>query len=369
MIGERHIGQVVDPYRVVQAQGLVAAAPGVSRLFQGVDDQGRHAQALHARAQRQTALTAADDQAIGLRFVAQGLAGLFAFVGPGRAALDRLVVDAFGPTAAAGLLEALQFEQGRHQGPGLAVAQADMALAAPGSCFKIEPALHHAVGEARLVPGLDRHGRDRVQLLLQHGANFALAIHRGDVPGEANEVAPKTFVRREQRGHRRDVARGQGLLESGQPISNDLGGGRIRHDALNSSNEPTAKDTKTFISCITNSDGRPASIPDSPAIGTRQQKCTGNMIFACDFSWSPISPIEIDNIFKFQLVIHERNKDSNAWEIKAKAKALACHVAVKIYSVTEQSSPDTASDAVFEAPLCDRPLGRHTLGRGLRGWT
>ncbi len=70
MIGERQIGEVVEPDRVVQVEGLVALAPGVARALVGVDHQGRDPEPLQARGQGQAVLASADDQAVGLTVMA-----------------------------------------------------------------------------------------------------------------------------------------------------------------------------------------------------------------------------------------------------------------------------------------------------------
>ena len=65
MVGKRQIRQMVVPDRVVQAQGLVAPSPCVSRAFEAIDHQGGNTQAFQPRRQADAALSTADYQAIG----------------------------------------------------------------------------------------------------------------------------------------------------------------------------------------------------------------------------------------------------------------------------------------------------------------
>src|SRR3546814_12840399 len=71
MVGERQIGHVVVPDGVVQAERLVALAPGIARPLVLLDDDGGNAEALQPRAQRDAALAAADDDALGLARMAE----------------------------------------------------------------------------------------------------------------------------------------------------------------------------------------------------------------------------------------------------------------------------------------------------------
>ena len=53
---------MVVPDRIVQAERLVALAPGIARPLVRIDDQRRHADPLQPCAQPDAALPAADDQ-------------------------------------------------------------------------------------------------------------------------------------------------------------------------------------------------------------------------------------------------------------------------------------------------------------------
>ena len=66
VVRERQVGQVVVPDRVVQHERLVAVPPRVAGARVLLQDDGRHAEALQPRAERDAALSAADDDAIGL---------------------------------------------------------------------------------------------------------------------------------------------------------------------------------------------------------------------------------------------------------------------------------------------------------------
>ncbi len=70
-VGELDVRQVVVPDRVVQAERLVALAPGVAGALVALDDDRRHAELAQPRAERDAALPAADDHDLGLRLVAE----------------------------------------------------------------------------------------------------------------------------------------------------------------------------------------------------------------------------------------------------------------------------------------------------------
>jgi hypothetical protein len=91
---------------------------------------------------------------------------------------------------------ALQFGGGGQQGPDLAVAQAQVALAAGDAGLQQDPALGHAIGlrwcligiQAQLYRSQLRH------LRLQHGADLLAAFQGLDVPGEGDQVAPVAIL-------------------------------------------------------------------------------------------------------------------------------------------------------------------------------
>ncbi|MNX53265.1 hypothetical protein D3C86_839570 [compost metagenome] len=196
VLGEGDVRQVVVPDRVVQAQRLIALSPAVAGALVLFDDDGGHVQLAQARAQRDAALAAADDQHIWLGLVAQfGRFPLALFL-PGLAVAAAAVLGALGPAHAAGLLVPLQFGHGGEQGPDFAVLDSDVAVAARKIGVDVEPALQEAVGVGhglRVVPG-KAHRLDMPQLLLQHVADLVAAFQGAQVPAEQHQVAPIAFV-------------------------------------------------------------------------------------------------------------------------------------------------------------------------------
>src|SRR4029079_5523471 len=71
VLGELDVRQVVVPDRVVQAERLVALAPGVAGALVALDDDRRHSELAEPRAERDPALAAADDDDVGLRRMAE----------------------------------------------------------------------------------------------------------------------------------------------------------------------------------------------------------------------------------------------------------------------------------------------------------
>ena len=209
VIGKRQVRQVVVPDRIVQAERLVAIAPCVARPSIAVDDQGGHTEPLQARAERDTALPAADHQHVGLAVVAQFPCIGVAAVGPGHSVLEGAVLRAVLARRPLLLLEALQFQQRREEGPGLAVLQPDMTRAA---------ALRGLEGE----PARSSREREGVGLHLgkpgpEHVRHRRAALQRHDIPGEGDEVAPVAVVGK-QRRRRIDVRSLQGGRKLGKPL-------------------------------------------------------------------------------------------------------------------------------------------------------
>ena len=150
MVGERQVGQVVVPDRVVQAEGLVAVAPGVARALVLLDDDGRHAQPPQPRAERDAALPAADDEHVGLVVVAQRAASCSSCAparscGPGDAVLGAL--DAVPPFFSSKPLSSVIVVSSVQHLP----FQAQMAAAARRGGLEGEPGLGHAVGLGGLL--------------------------------------------------------------------------------------------------------------------------------------------------------------------------------------------------------------------------
>ena len=229
VVGELQVGQVVVPDRVVQAERLVAVAPLVAGAGVLVDDQARHPQLAQPGPEADAALAAADDEHVGLRRRAQALGLGLAALLPRGAALVGAVLGAARPPVALGLLEALQLVERGEEGPRAVGAVLLLQAQQPGA-----PADGRLEGEPRgddpAVLGGRLAGREggRAGALEGRGEQVAHALgvlDRGDVPRERDQVAPPA-LRGEHRGGPVDVARGQGLLEGGQPGVGALRGRR-----------------------------------------------------------------------------------------------------------------------------------------------
>ena len=202
-----------------------------------VDDDRRHAEALQARAKRNAALAAADDQAIGLTAERR--------VRPPRAPCARAqvlrplhdaVLHALLARRAALFLKSLQFGHRGQQRPAFFAFEANIALAAADRRFECEPAFGDPFLFARLI--LDRPMR-RLHIRkarAQHLRDRRPAFKRLDVPGEGDEIAPKAILV-EQVYDGVDVRGAQRLIEFFQPARNALG----RHHCLPSTCPPAAR--------------------------------------------------------------------------------------------------------------------------------
>ncbi len=215
---ERQVGQVVVPDRVVQAQGLVAAAPLVPGAGVAVHDDGGDVELAQPGTQGDAALPAADDQHVGLAGVAE-LGGLGrAALQPGLPVLVRPVLGAHRPVPARLLLVTRQLVQRGQQGPRRAVLEAQVAAAAPHGGLELDPGLgdtpsprgrgpllHAEPGRVHPLQHLDQARPDRLR-----------PLGGGDVPGEGDQVPPEALGPEESdRGI--DVACGQRRLELLQP--------------------------------------------------------------------------------------------------------------------------------------------------------
>ena len=176
--GEGHIGQVVVPDRVVQAQRFVPVAPRIPGPCVFLDDDRRHTQLPQPRTKRDTALTATDNDNLGLGFIAQIRSLIGAGFGPGLATLFDLMRHALGPGRAPSFLVALEFLERGQQRPDFAVANADMAMAAPGFGFKVDERLFKPAAITGHFPRRNRKPMrfDRAQLCGQHGYNRRLPL-------------------------------------------------------------------------------------------------------------------------------------------------------------------------------------------------
>ncbi len=195
---------MVVPDGVVQAQRFIALAPAVAGTGVFLDDDGGDIELAQARTQRDAALAAADDDAIGLARVAQFCRFLFALFQPAAAVRARAMLGAHRTAAALGFFKALQFTHGGEQGPDLAVADADEAHAARHLRFHRDPALQHATGLAGVFAVGDADG-DRLhgaQLGGQHGGDLFAAFQGFQVPGKQHQVAPVAVLFEQLRGAR-----------------------------------------------------------------------------------------------------------------------------------------------------------------------
>ncbi len=128
------------------------------------------------------------------------------------------------------LLVALEFRHRRQQRPDAAVLEADEAVAARDFCLEGDPDFEHAVrfrGDLALgdAPVARLHA---LQAMGEHVADLVAPLHRLDVPGEGDEIAP-VAVRGEHVSRGVDVACGQGGLEFPEKGRNPRIGRCVEH--------------------------------------------------------------------------------------------------------------------------------------------
>src|ERR1700730_11869971 len=95
-----------------------------------------------------------------------------------------------------------------------------MTQAAAGRRLELDPALDDSIrlsGLAQFVRNRETRRLHMLQRLAEHGAHAFVTLHRDDVPGEGDQVAP-VAVLDEEAGRRLDVPGGQGLFEVCQPV-------------------------------------------------------------------------------------------------------------------------------------------------------
>ena len=195
VLREVDVGQMIVPDRVVQAERLVAVAPGIAGAGVLLDDDGGHAELAQPRAERDAALAAADDEHVGLGLKAEPLGFLVAQFLPGFGAGIDAVPGAERPGEASLFLMTFQFDHRCQKRPDLAVLDADQAVAARGLGLERDPAFGYAAGFGRALPLGDfpvarlcaRNAR------AEHVADLIAAFHGLDIPGEGDEVAPVAF--------------------------------------------------------------------------------------------------------------------------------------------------------------------------------
>ena len=225
-----HIGQVVVPDGIVQAERLVALAPAVARPVVLFEDDRRHAELAQPRAERDAALPAADDDGVGLLLVAERALLVLALLLPGLRAEVLPVLGAERAGEAGFLLMALELGKGRQQGPDQAVLEAHQAITAPGRRLERDPAFQHAVRlRRRLAAGNAPAGRlGRGKLCLQHVAHLIAALDGLDVPGEGDEVAPIAILGKEI-DRIVDAATFEGSAKGIEKRLDARGGGLVEH--------------------------------------------------------------------------------------------------------------------------------------------
>src|ERR1700720_4177100 len=170
---------MIVPDRIMQAERLVTLAPAVAGLFVFLDDDRRHIELAQPGSQCDAALTATNDDAIGLTRVAEFSSFRLAFFLPCFSIAFGAVFRTHRTVEANWLFVAFEFAHGCQQRPYPAVLQAHVAKTAGCLCFELYPALRNSIRFRRVltvrnfpVRGL-RVGEPR----LDHVANRSLALH------------------------------------------------------------------------------------------------------------------------------------------------------------------------------------------------
>src|SRR3981189_1034230 len=136
---------MIVPNRIMQAEGLVTPAPAVARSFVFFDNDCRHIELAQPGSECDAALTATNNDAIGLTRVSEfGSFGL-AFFLPGFSIAFGAVFCPYRTVEARCLFVSLEFAHGRQQRPDPAVLPADVAEAAGDRGFELYPALGNSI--------------------------------------------------------------------------------------------------------------------------------------------------------------------------------------------------------------------------------
>src|SRR3984957_9046759 len=183
---------MVVPDRIVQAERLVALAPGIARALVFLNDDRRHAELPEARAQPNGALAAADDQHIGLRFVTELFRLFVPQLFPGLCAGVHAVPRAERAGEARFLFVALELGYCCLESPDETVLDSDKAVAPRDLGLERNPGFEDAVRLGRdLALGNAPVARLRLlETMGQHVANLIAPFHGLDIPGEGDEIAP-----------------------------------------------------------------------------------------------------------------------------------------------------------------------------------
>ncbi len=131
------------------------------------------------------------------------------------------------------LLVALEFGHRGQQGPDAAVPEADEAIAPRDLGLERDPGLEHAVRLGRDLalgdaPVARLHSAETIG---KHVADLIAALHRLDIPGEGDEIAPIAVVP-EQGDRRLDVAGGQRGVELAEEGGHPSIGRCVEHRIL-----------------------------------------------------------------------------------------------------------------------------------------
>src|ERR1700682_4070696 len=217
----------------MQAERLVTLAPAVARPFVFFDDDCRHIELAQPGSECDAALTATNDDAIGLTRVAELSSFRLAFFLPRFSIAFGALFCPQRTVEAHCLFVSLEFAHGRQQRPYPAVLQAHVAKAAGDPGFELYPALCNSI-RFRSVLTVRNFPVRRLRIgepRLEHVANLSVALHRLDVPGEAHEVAPVAVRLKEIDGvfH---LASGQRLVERVEQIRHFSVRGLVEHDGV-----------------------------------------------------------------------------------------------------------------------------------------
>src|SRR3984893_4733899 len=222
---------MIIPNWIMQAERLVTLAPAVAWPLVLFEDDCRHIELAQPGSQCDAALTATNDNAIGLTRVAEFGSFCLAFFLPSFSIALGAMFCPHRTVEANWLFVLLEFAHGRQQRPYLTVLQAHVAKAAGNLGFELYPTLYYTacfrgVLTVRNFPVRRlRIGEPR----LEHVADLFLSLHRLDVPGERYEVAPVAVRLKEINGvfH---LASGQRLVERVEQIRHFSVRGFVEHD-------------------------------------------------------------------------------------------------------------------------------------------
>ena len=200
MVGKRQVGEVVVPHGVVQAERLVAIPPRIAGAMVLFDDERRHFQAFQPRRQSDAALSAADDDAVGLSCVTQFRLFLSFSLEPRLPIPEDPVLRAAHARRSRFFLESLEFGHRGQQCPAFPGFQTQVTFSPGDGGLERKPTRSHAVLLGRLSQDLPATGLYVGDRRGQHGLDFVFPLQCFDVPGEGDQIAPVAFVGKQFRG-------------------------------------------------------------------------------------------------------------------------------------------------------------------------